>query len=89
MSNVSPNDPVSDIAPGDIVVIDRGAGDRPYKVVHKEPSDAGFLITFSEDDTETFQLDLPADKRVARSLESKWESEQSPTPHTEAGPHDS
>jgi hypothetical protein len=72
---------IEDISPGDIVALDRGSGEQPYKVVFKDSSDGGYLITFEDDDGNTFQLELPAGTRVRRSLESKWESPQSPTPH--------
>ena len=32
---------------------------------------------------ETFDAELPSDTAVTRALESKWESAQSPTPHTD------
>lgn len=70
------------VAPGDIVALDRGDGEHAYKVVHKEEADSGYLITFEGDDGETFQLQLAAGAPVKRSLESKWESVQSPTPHS-------
>ncbi len=57
-SDPTSDDPIDDVAPGDIIVVDRGDGDRPYKVVHKASSDAGYLVTFEDDDAETFQLDL-------------------------------
>ncbi|KGI70410.1 hypothetical protein MJO55_26780 [Mycolicibacterium rufum] len=83
MTNPPTSDPIDDVAPGDVIVVDRGDGDRPYKVVHKASSDTGYLVTFEDDDAETFQLDLAAGTRVTRSLESKWESTQSPTPHSD------
>ncbi|BBX19599.1 hypothetical protein CRI77_17350 [Mycolicibacterium duvalii] len=89
MSNVSSNDRIEDVAPGDLVVVDRGAGERPCKVVHVDRGDAGgsdvsaFRITFEDENAETFQLEMAAGTRVTRALESKWESTQSPTPHTE------
>lgn len=83
LSDPTSDDPIDDVAPGDIIVVDRGDGDRPYKVVHKASSDAGYLVTFEDDDAETFQVDLAAGTRVTRSLESKWESAQSPTPHSD------
>ncbi|KAA0114596.1 hypothetical protein [Mycolicibacterium sp. P9-22] len=70
------------VAPGDIVALDRGDGEHAYKVVHKEEADSGYLITFEGDDGETFQLQVAAGTPVKRSLESKWESAQSPTPHS-------
>lgn len=82
MSNISSNDRIDDVTPGDIVAVDRGAGEaRPYKVVHKEAADDGFLVTYEDDDGETFQVEYPAGSRVTRALEAKWESGQSPTPH--------
>ncbi len=83
MSKVSSNDLIDDVTPGDIIAVDRGSGEQPYKVVFKDPSDAGYLITFETDGGETFQLDLAAGTRVTRSLEAKWESAQSPTPNPE------
>ena len=84
MSKVSGNDLIDDVAPGDIIAVDRGSGEQPYKVVFKDSTDAGYVITFEGDDGETFQLDLAAGTTVTRSLESKWESAQSPTPNSEA-----
>ncbi|MHC9292395.1 hypothetical protein ACRCUN_07980 [Mycobacterium sp. LTG2003] len=74
---------IDDVAPGDIVALDRGTGEQACKVVHKEPIESGFLITLEGDDGETFQHELAAGTPVKRSLESKWESAQSPTPHSE------
>lgn len=82
MSEPSDDGRIDAVAPGDIVALDRGAGELVYKVVHKEESESGYLVTF-EGDGETFQLELPADAPVKRSLESKWESAQSPTPHAQ------
>jgi hypothetical protein len=75
------NDAIEDVAPGDIIAVDRGSGPQPYKVVFKDPNDAGYVVTFENDDGEMFQLDLAVGTTVQRSLESKWESPQSPTPH--------
>jgi hypothetical protein len=83
MSKVSGNDLIDDVTPGDIISVDRGSGEQPYKVVYKDPSDAGYLFTFEADSGETFQLDLAAGTRVKRSLEAKWEPAQSPTPNSE------
>ena len=74
---------IEDVSPGDIVAVDRGSGEQPYKVVFKDAANAGYVVTFEDDDGETFQLELAAGTTVRRSLESKWESPQSPTPHTE------
>lgn len=84
MSKVSGNDLIDDVTPGDIIAVDRGSGEQPYKVVFKDSSDAGYLITFEADGGETFQLELPAGTRVTRSLEAKWESAQSPTPNSQS-----
>jgi hypothetical protein len=85
MSNISSDDRIDDVSPGDIVAVDRGTGEaRPYKVVHKDADDDNgtYVVTFEDDDGETFQIDYPAGTRVTRSLEAKWESGQSPTPRT-------
>jgi hypothetical protein len=84
MSQVSGSDLINDVTPGDIISVDRGSGERPYKVVFKDSTDTGYVVTFEDDDGETFQLELAAGTAVKRSLESKWESAQSPTPHSEA-----
>ena len=76
------NERIDEVAPGDLVVLDRGSGEQAYKVVHKETADSSYLITFESDDGETFDLELSAGAPVKRSLESKWESSQSPTPHS-------
>jgi hypothetical protein len=83
MSKASANDLIDDVSPGDIITVDRGSGEQPYKVVFKDSSDAGYLITFEADGGETFQLDMAAGTKVTRSLESKWESAQSPTPNSQ------
>ncbi|MCV7169442.1 hypothetical protein O6P37_21395 [Mycobacterium sp. CPCC 205372] len=84
MSNVA-NDPIDDVAEGDVVDVDRGSGSRPYQVVFKSadetPQGTVFTVTFQDTDGETFQQEYPAGTVVARSLESKWESPQSPTQH--------
>ena len=82
MAESSVDGRIDTVAPGDIVALDRGDGEHAYKVVHKEEADSGYLITFEGDDGETVQLQLAANAPVKRSLESKWESAQSPTPHS-------
>ena len=84
MSKASGNDLIDDVTPGDMIAVARGSGEQPYKVVFKDSTDAGYVVTFEDDGGETFQLDLAAGTTVKGSLESKWESAQSPTPHTEA-----
>lgn len=86
MSDADPtsDDPIDDVAPGDIITADGGDGARPYKVVHIAANDEGYLVTLEDDgDGETFQEQFAAGSKVTRSLESKWESAQSPTPHTD------
>ncbi|KAA0109780.1 hypothetical protein [Mycolicibacterium sp. P1-5] len=73
---------IDDVAPGDIIALDRGPGDQAYKVVHKESVESGYLLTLEADDGETFDHQLSSGTRVNRSLESKWESSQTPTPHS-------
>jgi len=82
MSQPNTDSRIDDVAPGD--VIDLGTGEPACKVVHKEPAGSGFLVTFEGDDGETFQRELPEGTPVRRSLESKWESTQSPTAHSES-----
>ncbi|WP_235672702.1 hypothetical protein [Mycolicibacterium hodleri] len=40
---------------------------------------ATFTMTVETDDGQTFDVELPGDAVVQRSMESKWESAQSPT----------
>lgn len=82
MAESSVDGRIDAVAPGDIVALDRGAGEHAYKVVHTEESESGYLVTFEGDDGETFQLQIAAGEPVKRSLEAKWESTQSPTPHS-------
>ncbi|OBI81161.1 hypothetical protein [Mycobacterium sp. E740] len=85
MSNISENDRIEDVAPGDIVLVERDAGTVPCKVVHKAAEDGGpdgkCVVTYEVDDGATFQVEYAAGTRVTRSLEAKWESDQSPTQH--------
>ena len=76
------SDHIDGVAPGDLITLDQGSGEQVYKVVHKEATDSGFLVTVEGDDGETFDRELSAGTPVKRSLESKWESSQSPTPHS-------
>ena len=81
MSNTS-NDLIDNVAPGDLITVDReGADAQPCKVVHKETVDDGYLVTLEAPDAQTFDVRYSAGTTVTRSLESKWESGQSPTPH--------
>lgn len=87
MSNEFADESIDVVAPGDIIAVDRGSGPQPYKVVHKnDPHDNdgedSFLVTLEGDDGETFDQEFAAGTTVTRALESKWESTQSPTPHT-------
>jgi hypothetical protein len=50
-------------------------------VVFKDFTDGRFVVTL-EGAGETFQLDLAPGTPVKRSLAAKWESAQSPTPHS-------
>jgi hypothetical protein len=86
MSNIS-SDHIDDVAPGDIIAISRGTGDpQPSKAVFKQVSKdaagtAVFTVTFEDDDGETFQREIAAGTVVTHAMESKWESDESPTPH--------
>ena len=86
MANIS-RDRIDDVAPGDIIAVDRGTGAaQPSKVVFKDTEDTAgdatvYTVTFEADDGETFQQQIPAGTVVTHAMESKWESGQSPTPH--------
>lgn len=82
MAEISGKDRIDDVAPGDVIAVDRGSGEKPYKVVFKDATESGYIVTLEGDNGETFQIDLAAGTAVTRSLESKWESAQSPTSHT-------
>ena len=90
MTGISDDARVDGIAPGDLVTLDvpgdDGVGERQYKVVFMAaPTVSGastFTVTLETDDGDTVDLDLPGDTVVHRSMESKWESAQSP-PATE------
>ena len=82
MSNIS-SDRIDDVAPGDIIAIDRGTGEaQPSKVVFKQSDEDAdvYTVTFEDDDGETFQREIPAGTVVTHAMESKWESGESPTP---------
>ncbi|CAN3131577.1 hypothetical protein ACNUDN_27085 [Mycobacterium sp. smrl_JER01] len=81
-------DRVDTVAPGDLISLPLpdapDGGEQQYKVVHIDPRGAAteaILLTLESDDGQTFDLELAADTVVTRTLESKWESPQSPTPH--------
>jgi hypothetical protein len=86
MSNVTES-PIDEVAPGDLISVDRGSGPQTYKVVHKNSpegrAESSFLVTLEGAAGETFDTEFSAGTTVKRSLESKWESGQSPTPHSE------
>lgn len=84
MSEAADTDRIEDVSPGDVISVDRGSGAQPCKVVHTNAAGTGHVVTFEDDDGETFQLELAAGTTVQRSLQSKWESAQSPTPHAES-----
>lgn len=84
MTEVSVKDRIDDVTPGDIIAVDRGTGEQPYKVVFKDLTDDRYLVTLQSDNGETFQVDLASGTTVTRSLASKWESAQSPTPRSES-----
>lgn len=74
---------IDDVTPGDLIVVDRGRGERAYQVVFKDLSDDRWLVTLEGEEGETFELDLAPGATVERSLTAKWESAQSPTPNPE------
>lgn len=81
MSEPNADSRIDDVVPGDIITL--GSGEPVCKVVHKESTESGFVVTFEDDDGATFQRELAAGTPVTRSLESKWESTQSPTAHSD------
>ncbi len=83
MTEASANDRIDDVAAGDIITVDRGAGEQPYKVVFKDFADGRYRVTL-EGGGETFQLDMASGTTVRRSLAAKWESAQSPTSRSES-----
>jgi hypothetical protein len=88
MSNIS-SDRIDDVAPGDIIAVDRDNGQtQPSKVVFKDLDEqrSVYTVTFEDDDGETFQREVPAGTVVNHAMESKWESEESPTPHNPETP---
>ncbi len=82
MSNIS-NDRIDDVAPGDLIAVHEDAQAQPSKVVFKDFDEktSVYTVTFEDDDGETFQREIPAGTVVAHAMESKWESDQSPTAH--------
>lgn len=81
MSNEFADESIDVVAPGDVIAVDRGSGPQQYKVVHKDDGNDSFLVTLEGAEGETFEQEFAAGTKVTRSLESKWESDQSPTPH--------
>ena len=88
MTAQSDNDCLDNVAPGDLITLavpNRGDGPGEYKVVHidsrENASGTTMIVTLEGDDGETCDVELPGDTVVVRTLESKWESPQSPTPH--------
>ena len=87
MTGISDDARIDEVAPGDLVTLDvpgdERAGERQYKVVFVDAPDtserATFAVTLETDDGQTFDVELPGDAVVQRSMESKWESAQSPT----------
>ncbi|OAN41740.1 hypothetical protein [Mycolicibacterium iranicum] len=86
MTAQSDNDRLDNVAPGDLITLAvPDLGDQPgeYKVVHIDSRDDAsgttMIVTLEGDDGETCDIELPADTIVVRTLESKWESPQSPT----------
>jgi hypothetical protein len=89
MTAQSDTDRLDNVAPGDLIrLTPRHAPEnasRQYKVVHTDsrddPDGTTMVVTLEGDDGEMCDVELPGDTMVTRTLESKWESPQSPTPH--------
>jgi hypothetical protein len=84
MAENSGTDRVEDVAPGDMIAVDRGSGEKLYTLVFKDSAEDRYIVTLRDDDGETFQIDIPRGTTVKRSLQAKWESPQSPTPHSQS-----
>jgi hypothetical protein len=54
-----------------------------HQDARESPSGKIFSITVEPDDGNLFDIEMPAGTTVRRSLESKWESTESPMPHEE------
>ncbi|VEG58536.1 oxidoreductase, FAD-linked [Mycolicibacterium aurum] len=93
MTAQSDTDRLDNVAPGDVISLtppNAPDGDaQQYKVVHTDtrddPAGTTMIVTVESDDGQMRDLELPADTLVTRTLESKWESPQSPTPHDGTG----
>jgi len=81
MTAETSQDRIDDVALGDLVGVDRGAGSELYEVVHRDIADRDgrtvVLITFQTDSGETFDVAYESGTVVDRALEAKWESAQS------------
>lgn len=82
MTEATDDDRIDDVSPGDVITLT--GGDGPYRVVHVDPTDAGFLVTLEPDGGETMDVELASGTTVTRTLESKWESPQSPTSNSDS-----
>ena len=72
MTDVSGNELIDDVTPGDIIAIACGAREQLCKVVFKDLTDDRYLVTLEGDGGEPFQLDMASGTTVKRSLASKW-----------------
>jgi hypothetical protein len=87
VTGISDDARIDEVAPGDLVTLevpnDERMGERQYKVVFVDGPNSTegetFTVTVETDDGQTFDVELPGDAVVQRSMESKWESAQSPT----------
>ena len=75
--------PIEQVAEGDIV--DRDGKSAKVVFLDRTTTADGtdsVLVTFETDNGETFDTEFTLGTLVRRFPESKWESTQSPTPHT-------
>ena len=80
MPEPTDQDRIDDVSAGDVITLTDGG---PYRVVHVDPTETGFLVTVEPDSGgETMDIELVSGTTVTRTLESKWESPQSPTPNS-------
>lgn len=76
MSEQIGTDRIDDVSAGDVITLD---GEGPYRLVHVDAIEGGFLVTLEGDGGDTFDRELTAGTPVVRALESKWDSPQNPT----------
>lgn len=83
MPEATEQDRIDNVAAGDVITLTDGG---PYRVVHVDTIDTGYLVTLAPDGGETMDVELVSGTTVVRTLESKWDSPQNSTPNVESEP---